>query len=73
MLVSVYVPRIRNQREKDLQQLITRLSLIKQAYAIEKSVDGDLELVLTGNFNRWDSLWGRNHVAIHGRQGEAGR
>ena len=71
MLVSVYVPCIKNQREKDLQQLITRLSLIKQVYATEKSVDADLELILTGDFNRWDSLWGGNQVAIHGRQGEA--
>ena len=71
MLVSVYIPCIRNQREKDLQQLITRLSLIRQAYATDKSVDADLELILTGDFNRWDSLWGGNQVAIHGRQGEA--
>lgn len=71
MLVSVYIPCIRNQRERDRKQLITRLSLIKQAYAIEKSVDVELELILTGDFNRWDSLWGGNQVATHGRQGEA--
>ncbi len=52
MLVSVYIPCIRNQQEKDLQRLKTRLSLIKQAYATEKNADADLELILTGDFNQ---------------------
>ncbi len=52
MLVSVYIPCIKKQREKDLQQVTTRLSLIKQAYADEKNTYSELELILKGDFNR---------------------
>ncbi len=30
----------------------------------------NLELIVCGDFNRWDTLWGGDHLASHSRQGE---
>lgn len=38
---------------------------------MEQRNDAGLELILTGDFNRWDSLWGENLIAPHSLQGEA--
>lgn len=38
---------------------------------MEQKNDAGLELILTGDFNRWDSLWGGNLIAAHSLQGEA--
>ena len=71
MLILVYIPCITNQREKNLRQLTTRLEMIEKAYRQERSLDERLELIVTGDFNRWDLLWGGNQVATRERQGEA--
>ncbi len=47
ILVSKYILYIRIQQEKNLQQLKTQLSIIKQVYIIEKSIDVDLDLIFT--------------------------
>ena len=36
----------------------------------EKTTHPDLELIVAGDFNRHDSLWGGSHVALERRQGE---
>lgn len=51
ILMSVYIPCIRNQQEKVFQWLVTQFFLIKQVYTIEKKVNVDLKLILTGNLN----------------------
>lgn len=38
---------------------------------MEQRNDAGLELIRTGDFNRWDSLWGGNLIAAHSLQGEA--
>lgn len=71
MLVSVYLPCVTNEREKNLWHFQSRLSLISNLYKIEQRTNLDLEFILTGNFNRWDSLLEENQIASYGRQGEA--
>ena len=71
-LVSVYIPcSQKNTRDRATQQLLRRLNLIWAAFLEEKSNIPELELIITGDFNRWDSLWGGNQVINHLRQGEA--
>lgn len=36
----------------------------------ERETHPQLEVILAGHFNRWDTLWGGNSVASHSRQGE---
>lgn len=71
MVVSVYIPCVVNNQRKDFRRLFSRLKLIEDAHRLEKTLDPALELVVCGDFNRWDSLWGENHVSSHQRQGEA--
>ena len=56
MLILVYILCIINQREKNLRQLTTRLEMIEKAYRQERSLNKRLELIVTGDFNRWDLL-----------------
>lgn len=60
LLVSVYIPCSSGNRDMDQE----RLNIIR---SIRYS---DLEIILTADFNRWDTLWGGNRVACHPRQGE---
>lgn len=71
-LVSVYIPcSQKNTRDRATQQLLRRLNLIRAAFLEEKSTIPELELIITGDFNRWDWLWGGNQIINHPRQGEA--
>ena len=67
---SVYVPCSWGSRTKDDIRLKKRLDLVEQAFLIQKKQGSNLELVITGDFNRWDLLWGGNSLASHTRQGE---
>lgn len=40
------------------------------AFCLERLTKPHLELILTGDFNRWDVLWGGDGIASHSRQGE---
>lgn len=51
--------------------MLRRLHLIRSAFIEEKRQIPELELILTGDFNRWDSLWGGNQIINHPRQGES--
>lgn len=58
LLVSVYIPP--NEQEKDNEkELSSRLSLIKEAaQATTRSMPKkQVEVLIAGNFNRWDQLW----------------
>lgn len=57
-LASVYVPCSSGALEKDNQHLESRVYRIRTAYQQEKDQCPELELILTGDFNRWDTLWG---------------
>lgn len=65
LVISIYV------EGKNEQALLSALNLIKLALAETKAVYGDsVELLLLGDSNRHDQLWGRPHIH-RARQGEA--
>lgn len=70
LVVSAYIPCNSGNREIDQRNLQDRLNLIHNIYLAEKTRYSDLELMLTSDFNRWDTLWGGNRVACHLRQGK---
>lgn len=70
-LASVYVPCSSGTLEKDNRRLESRLHWIRTAYRQEKDQCPELELILTGDFNRWNTLWGGSAIAHYPRQGEA--
>ncbi len=60
----------KNTRDRATQQLLRRPTLIRTAFLEEKSKIPELELIITGDFNCWDSLSSGNQVINHPRQGE---
>lgn len=68
-LVSVDIPCSTGSAE-DEPRLLARLDLIRQAYLKCKTTYPELELVVSGDLNRWDTLWGGDQLASHPRQGE---
>ncbi len=65
LVVSVYVPGI------DAQALqVTCNSLRKIIQEVRRKADTVVELVIVGDFNRHDQLWGGDDVSME-RQGEA--
>lgn len=66
LVIAVYIPCSSGNKDRDQENL----DLIYEMYQIERAQCPDLEMILTGDFNRWDTLWGGNQVASHSRQGE---
>lgn len=72
LIVSVYIPCSQNSnKDRTSRQLLRRLDLIRSAFSEEKSRIPELELIITGDFNRWDSLWDGNQIIDCARQGES--
>ena len=69
-LISVYVLFSTNNRLADDTQLEERINLLHNAFLHEQLAKPHLELILTGDFNRWDTLWGGNNIASYSRQDE---
>lgn len=69
-IASIYIPCSSNRPEADEKVLGSRLNLVKKAFMKEKETCPQLEVILAGDFNRWDTLWGGNPVASYSRQGE---
>ena len=69
LMVSVYIP-YSTSTSDDEPRLTSRLNLIQETYIKIKESTPNLELVVSGDFNRWDTLWGGNQLASHPRQGE---
>ncbi len=69
-IASIYIPCSSNRPEADEKVLRSRLDLVKKPFMKEKETCLQLEVILAGDFNRWDTLWGGNPVASHLRQGE---
>ena len=42
---------------EDESRLLARLDLIQQSYLKHKTTYPEHELVVSGEFNRWDTLW----------------
>ncbi len=73
LIISMYVPCSSGRTEIDQQNLVTRLQHIHQAFEMEKSQNPETELILTGDFNRWDSYGGGDAIGSHSRQGESAK
>ena len=71
LIILVYIPCITNRQEYDKEELSSRLNLISATYNEEKRSHRDVELIIAGDFNRWDSLWGGNEIQSDVHQGEA--
>ena len=71
LIASVYIPR--TERAGHRTELQSRLQLLQDAIATarQKRNDKELELVIAGDFNRHDQLWGGEAVRDARRQGEA--
>jgi len=70
-IASVYIPR--TERAEHRVELQSRLRLLQDAIASTQPRRGDreLELIIAGDFNRHDQLWGGEAVRDARRQGEA--
>ena len=70
LAVSVYIPP--GSGQEAALELSTAIQLIHDAVAsATEQVGYRPELVLAGDFNRHDQLWGGDHIALSRRQGEA--
>lgn len=56
LVVSVYIPCSSGNKDEDQENLQYRLNLNYNMYQREKSQYFDLEIILTGDINRWDTL-----------------
>lgn len=68
-IALVYIPCHLGRRDKDEENLQSRLDIIKTAYKYEKAQCAELEMILSGDFNRWDTLSGASEIAKHSCQG----
>ncbi len=68
-IISMYIP-CSTGRSQDKPKLKLRLELVKSAYSKLQNLMPDLELTVGGDFHRWDTLWGGDHLASHPRQGK---
>ncbi len=69
-IASIYILCSSNRPEADEKVLRSCLNLVKKTFMMEKETCPQLEVILAGDFNRWDKLWGGNPVASNSRQGE---
>jgi hypothetical protein len=71
--VSIYIPNIGNGHEADEQELQSRLQKVQEAITGERDNNPGLEVFIAGDFNRHDTIWGGNDVALEPRRGEGSR
>ena len=69
-MASVYVFCSINNRTLDNTRLEKRISFLYDAFCQKRLTKPHLELILTGDFNRWDVLWGGDEIVSHSRQGQ---
>ena len=73
LIISMYIPCSSGQTKIDQQNLITQMPHIHQAFETEKSQNPKMKLILTGNFNCWDSYWGGDAIGSHFWQGKGAK
>ncbi len=69
-MASVYILCSTNNRTLDNTLLEKRISFLYDVFCQKRLAKPHLELILTGDFNRWDVLWGGDKITSHSRQGE---
>lgn len=57
LLISVYIP-CSTSTSKDEPRLMSCLNLINETYLKVRKNTPNLELIVSGDFNWWDTLWG---------------
>lgn len=73
VVISLYVPYGANANENE-QLLKTRLKLAKTAQQYVEQLKGKkIEIIIGGDFNRHDQLWGGSKISETPRQGEGAR
>ena len=73
LVASLYIPSIGHGNGADEQELHSRLQEVQQAVTRERNSNPELEVFIAGDFNRHDTIWGGNEVALETRQGEGSR
>ena len=73
LVASIYIPSIGNGHKFDEQELQSRLQEVQEAITGERNNNPELEVFIAGDFNRHDTVWGGNEVAVEPRQGEGSR
>lgn len=73
VVVSVYIPDLKLIRTKDenWEALTSRLDMIKEAVQREQLRDPHTEVVVAGDFNRYNPLWGGSSIGNELRQDES--
>jgi len=64
LVALVYIPYVTSIREENEQQLANREQEIQRMIGKEKINNPGLEIIVAGDFNQHDSLWGGSHVAL---------
>jgi exonuclease III len=65
VIVSVYIPDLSlltRTREENLEELGIRLHTIDELVQRKRLRDPHTEIVVTGDFNRHNPLWGGSHI-----------
>lgn len=65
LFLSIYIP------PADPVALLHTMNLATTLITEQRTLRPHLELVVAGDFNRHDTLWGGDHIALSARQGEA--
>jgi hypothetical protein len=73
VIVSVYIPDLKSTRTKEegWEALTSRLNLIKDVIQQEQLCDPHTEVVVAGDFNRHNPLWGGSNIRTASRQDES--
>jgi hypothetical protein len=73
IIVSVYIPDLcsRRTKEENLEELTSRLEMINGLVSNELLRDPHTEVVIAGDFNRHNPLWGGSHITSTSKQEES--
>ena len=73
MIVSGYIPDLcsRRTKEENLEALTSRLEIINGLFQSELLRDPHTEVVIAGDFNRHNPLWGGSHISSTSKQEES--
>ena len=73
LIVSVYIPDLcwKRSKEENSEKLTSRLEVINRLVETELLRDPHTEVVIAGDFNRHNPLWGGSHVGSAPRQEES--
>ena len=65
MIVSVYIPDrcLKKTKEENLKELSSRLEMINSLIQSELLRDPHTKIVITGDFNWHNLLWGGSHIS----------